>query len=247
MKSIMKFFPVLFLIFGLSANVHAQVETTDGDKSIDSPNATFLFDIQEKTQKMSEGEQTALYIYVEKADKRQAQKVWKDFMDQYNSKTKKGMFSSEFRTEKVHIYSVGGVDPVNVYATFDDDKNGAEGYIWFQLSDSEFLNSGKYKSAFHEAKRIVDNFGLALQQEVVRDELEKQEKVLADYESEMKKLQRENEKLNDTIDKAEKTIEKAQKDLELNAKDQESTLSKLKDQQKLVEEARVKYNAVLKQ
>lgn len=267
MKPISYLSAVILSFFLLSANAFAQVDSTDistetgktdGVKALSPDSHDYVFNVQERDHKMSDGVQNALYIFIEGADRKQAQNVWKEFVKQYDGRAKKGLFSSEFRTEDVNVYSVGGTDPISIYSTFNEESNGTEAYIWFQLSDTEFLSSRKYENAYTEAKRIVDNFGIAVKQEVARDELEGEEKILSGFERDMKKLQKENENLHSTIEKAEKSIEKAREtieknekaiekarqDLEKNDKEQEEALLKLKNQQKAVEEAQVKYNAI---
>lgn len=231
----------IFFFFSLTANAISQVDT-----SIFQIDTTmYSFEINETVAEMSEGEHTALVITVPGADKGQAHDAWKSFMERYDGKTKKGWFSSEFHTEKAHIYSVGGVDPVDVYATFNETDKGIMGYIWFRLSESDFLNSGQYPSAFAEAKRLVNSYGLLLRQKVFNGQLQKEIKALENLKNNMQDLREEKERLEETIKKAEETITKSKAGLEKNAEAQKKLLEKLKQQEDAVNKARLRYNSTL--
>ncbi len=233
MKNIITLSSTLILFLCLSANVFAQADSS------------LYYEVNEVYKKMSEGEHAGLTIHVPDADRKLAGDTWKNFMDQYDARTKKGLFSREYRTEKAHIYAVGGVDPVDVYATFENSGDGVDAFIWFRLSKSDFLNSTDYGNAFQEAKRVVNNFGLALRQVVLKKKLDEANKLFEEYKSEMEDLKEENKDLHQTIKESKEAIAKAEKGIEKNLKEQDKMLKTLEEQQKKVEEARLRYNRAI--
>lgn len=202
------------------------------------------FEITEQSKKMSEGNRAALVLFVPEGDAGDTKDLWKEYMKEYDAKTKKGLFSSEYTTEEAHIYSVGGVNKVDVFATIDGRDGGVEVTAWFKLAENDFVNSTSHENAFQEATRIMDNFGLMVKRKAYERKVEEEEKILKNLEDDLEDLKDDKQDLENTITKAEQTIKESKEKLIQNKSDQETKVSELAEQQKALEKARQKFRGL---
>ncbi len=173
------------------------------------------------------------------APAREAERLWRDFLKDYDGKTKKVKGEGEWLAAGMELIAVGGSQPVNVYALIE--KAGAsesEITAWFQLSDGGFVGPENEPEAFDGAMRIMAQFERFVQRRLTEKELEAQERKLKELERDLARLQRDKENYQKAIEQAEETIRKMKARIVENEKDQEDTRLRIELQKKAVEEIR---------
>lgn len=172
-------------------------------------------------------------------DARQAERFWRDFIKDYDGKTKKVRGEGEWLAAGMELIAVGGSDPVNVYALVEKaGSNESEITVWFQLKDGSFVGPDNEPAAFDGAMQLMSQFERYVQKRLTEMELEEQERKLKDLERELTRLQRDKENYEDAIRKAEETIRKMKANIADNEKAQEDTRLRIEMQKKAVEEIR---------
>ena len=221
----MKYLTYLFLFLGFSMTTVAQVS--------------------EDHKPMINGTHNALVIQLPDANTKYAKNVWKDFMENYVSKTKKVKGGKEMYSGGANIYSISGTNNVDVYADFEDAAGGARAIVWVDMGDS-YLSSGSHKDQYKEAEKFMLRYALEVKISQTNDLLEDEEKKLKKLESEMKGLKKDHEKYTKTIEDCNKKIAKAENDIVANEADQEKTEQNIIGQQEVVAGVQAKLNELKK-
>ncbi len=173
------------------------------------------------------------------ADARQAERFWRDFLKDYDGKTKKVRGEGEWLAAGMELIAVGGSDPVNVYALVEKaGSNESELTVWFQLKDGSFVGPENEPAAFDGAMQLMTRFERYVQKRLTEMELKEQERKLKELERELTRLQRDKENYEEAIRKAEETIRKMKASIAENEKAQEDTRLRIEMQKKAVEEVR---------
>ncbi|MCR9286546.1 MAG: hypothetical protein NXI23_04050 [Bacteroidetes bacterium] len=186
-------------------------------------------DISEGARSMSQGVNNAYTLDLPDAGDKLVQKLWKDFIKDYKGKVKKVKKSDDWLAEGCKIASINGSQGVNVYSRTEKSGDGSEHMVWFDLGDGNYLSSGK------DANKILDSFAHQVKKELVRLELEDEEKHLKQLQGELKKLVRLNENYHKDIEKAEQAIVKAKENIKVNLQEQENSQGLIESQKEAVE------------
>ena len=215
------FFTLLFLL-GLSTFSQAQV--------------------RESQRKMSQGTHAALVLSIPDVEDKFIRDLWSDYIkDFYDTKTKRNRKTKEYFSDNAEIVALGGNNPVDLYATFEEDKDDVEMNVWIDLGGA-FLNSTDHPDRFKEAEKIMMRFALEVAKETTKVELEEQEEMLEDLEDDLKKLKKNNDRYHKAIENAKKKIAEAEDDIVENEKEQEAMVKKIAEQMKAVEAVKKKLN-----
>ena len=75
--------------------------------------------VQEGEWMMSLGKQNAFFADMPEVNKDIAEDVWKDYMKDYG-KVKRNKKAKEYYSQEANIPIIGGTQPLNVYAKFDE-------------------------------------------------------------------------------------------------------------------------------
>lgn len=193
--------------------------------------------VSESEESMSLGTHPSLTVTLDFADAKLADKVWKDFMSDYEGKTKKMKGGDENLTAEAEIVGINGVNPLEIYSRSQvvEEGGNVEFTVWFKMGGDEWLSSNR-RSQYDEAEKILKKFAFAAKKEHTRLELEDAEKKLKSLDNEMSKLKRQNENYHQAIVEAEKKIELAKENIVKNEEQQGDTTQKIDLQKQLVEE-----------
>jgi hypothetical protein len=189
---------------------------------------------QRKT--MSLGVYEALVIEMPEAAEKLAGQVWTDFLkDAYDARAKYNRKTGEYLADDANIAGVGS--PVDVYAAIEEAGEGSRLSLWIDMgAGSGFLSAGQFPDRYLEAEKLLMAYKQAVAQELVRLDLEAQEKALEGVQSELRKLEAAHKRYEDDIARAEEAIRKAREAIAQNETEQETTRQRIEAQQKLVEE-----------
>jgi hypothetical protein len=222
MKTLPSFFYVAFLMFF--------AWTVLGQDSLALKSQVF-----ESEEAMINGTQTALVVTLEVTDAKLADKVWKNFMKDYNGKTKGVKGGKEDLTTGAEMVGINGVNPLSIYSRSSSSTNGyVEMIVWFDLGD-EYL-SGKRRTQYEEAEKLLLKYALECKKEQTQNELDDAEKKLKSLENDQDKLKRLNNGYHKDIEEAERKIEQAKENIVKNEEQQVDTSQKISLQKELVEE-----------
>jgi hypothetical protein len=184
---------------------------------------------------MVAGTHNALTVEVEVSDAKLVMEVWKDFMKDYDGKTKKAKGGDEMLTTEAEIVGINGVNPLQIYARCaDSPAGGVEHTVWFNLGD-EYLSSNRQQQ-YAEAEKLLLKFAHEVKKEKTRRELDEAEKKLKDLTNDLDKLKRQNKGYHDDIAEAEKKIQQAKENIVKNEEQQTDTSEKIELQKQLTEE-----------
>ena len=191
------------------------------------------------TRSMNMGSQNALILEIPNADDKLVEKWWKQYMKDYDAKTKRVKGSDEELSDDADIPGIGAGNTVDVYSLTERSGNGVRQVVWFDLGGA-FLSSQMHGDRYVEGEKFMMRFGLYVTKEMIQIELKEEEKRMKDLESDLKKLQRDNEKLHEDIADYERRIEEAKAGIEQNLLDQKAREKDIESQQNVIEEVKKK-------
>ena len=214
------YFTIFFAIFFSSWNLHAQ--------------------LQEEERSMSNGFKNALVLTIPNAEARSVEKLWRDFLKDYDGKPKRVKGNrDEWLSDDADIPGIGLGNSVDVYTTFNQTSENVEMIAWFDLGGS-YLNSAAHGDRYVEGEKFMMRFGLLVTKELIQEELSEQEKKLQDLENDMKRLARDNERLHADIEEAKRIIAESEAAIKLNVQAQKEKEKEIEGQQQTVETVRKK-------
>ncbi|MCU0347646.1 MAG: hypothetical protein MUC59_11965 [Saprospiraceae bacterium] len=209
MKTLPFFLSICFAIF--ASNAFAQ--EVEFEEMITKPSApasaSKVYEIEEN---MVAGSNNALVLVTEVTSEKLVERTWKDFMKDYDGKTKGAKGGKENVTTEASIVGIAGVSPLSIYSRTAKNEDGyVELLTWFDLGE-EYLNSSR-ASQYQEAEKMLMKFAQKVKLEGTKIELEQAEKKMKSFENEMEKLKRQNSGYHKDIADAEKRIETAKENI----------------------------------
>lgn len=200
--------------------------------------------IKEAERAMSQGNNNAFIFSVPEADENLVADVWKEFVkDEIKGKVKYDRKSKEYFVDDADIKNIGQGNTFDIYAMPQQKGTEVDFIIWFDLGGA-YLSKKEHGDRYSGVESLMMKFGVAIQKEKVKRELDAQEKLLKDLENELKKLANTNEKYHKIIEKAKEEIAKAEADIQQNLKDQELAQEKIESQKQVVEDVKQKLNKI---
>ena len=160
---------------------------------------------------MSLGSYSAFTMTVEGVDDKLASHEWKAFLKEYGAKTKRSKPES-YKTEGVRISSIGGANPLDVYADIDERGDDIKMYVWIN-SRGTFLDDKSAAGDVEAAKNLLREFALMLRRAGIQEELAAEQKELEKVQKRLDLLARDIARSERDIENAKRTIEKAEADI----------------------------------
>lgn len=205
--------------------------------------------VHEDDANMSLGIKNALYVDIEGADTKKAEKAWGEIMKEFG-KVKKNRKAKEFYSEQVVIPAIAGSQPLDVFVRFDEKKNLTRAYLWVFDGD-EFINSIDHDDESSGAESILKDLFVKSRRFVVEEEVKEEEKIAKNLDKDLNKLRDKNEDLHKDIEKwkreikeREERIVQAEKDIESNLIDQDNKELEIDAQQEIVKQVIDKLNGI---
>lgn len=232
----MKALPYLLfagMVFFANATFAQEVEMEEVVAKPNKPQTSSQ--VYESEESMAMGSNNSLVLVTEVTSQKLVERAWKDFMKDYDGKTKGAKGGKEDLTTGASIVGINGVSAINIYSRANINVDGyVELLTWFDLGD-EYLSSSR-KKQYEEAEKMLLKFAHQVKVEGTKIELEDAEKKLKSFEGDMDKLKRQNNNYHKDIAEAEKKIEVAKENIVKNEEQQADTSQKIDLQTQLVQE-----------
>lgn len=203
----------------------------------------------EEDMNMSLGTKNALYVDVEGADKKIAEKAIESLLKEYG-KVKKNRKAKEYFAESITIPAIGGSQPLDVFVKVDEMNDKSRLYMWV-YDGSSFITSVDDSEQVDGAESILKDFYVKARRQAIQKEVDNEEDTLKDREKDLKKLENKNKNLHKDIAKWEKEIEdrhrkieQAKLDIEQNITDQDDMTVQISEQKDVVRSTVEKMNNV---
>jgi len=178
--------------------------------------------VTEEAKEMKMGVNNALVIEVDNANRKTAEKVWKDMMKKYRGKTKKKRKESQWTTEKVRLSTVTGQESASLYAQIEESENVVSLALWVPNGE-DYISADSHPEAYAAAEKLLEDYALEVRVAVVEEEFKSKARILESYQKDLKKLKKDNDDYHKTIKNSKKAIENSEKGLVENAEEQELT------------------------
>ena len=201
--------------------------------------------VNQQKATMSLGPQNAYYVEVEGADKDLLEDTWKAYVKEYG-KINHNKKAKEFVSEKAVVNLINGSTPLTLYAKFEEGKGLSTAYLWVYLG-SGFANPSDFSAQNRGIETFLWDFWVMARKNVVKKELEAEEKKLKNFEKDLGKLENKNKDYHNDIEKAKQKIAENEKNIEVNLKDQETKKADIELQKKTVQAVVDKLNSIGKQ
>jgi DNA repair ATPase RecN len=198
-------------------------------------------EIVEQDRTMSKGLHNGFYIEIPGAEKKQVEKIWKNYLKEFSKKVKDK--KGEYYTEEANIPLINGANQLIVYAKVEEGMDQSTIYTWVDLGGA-FLNSGEHASQYDGFAQFLEDFYYEVRRDVVKKELEDAEDMLKDIQKDLEKLQDKNKDYHRDIEKAQEKIREAEDKITKNIKEQDDVQIKLEKQKREVEKIMEKFNNV---
>ena len=199
-------------------------------------------DINNHRRTMSMGVQEGFYVDLENAEKKNVEKLWKEYLKDYSKKVKKK--KDEYYTEEGNIPLVNGSAQLTLYSQLDEGRNVTTLYTWVDLGGGVFMNEEDHATQVKGMNQFLKDFYMIVEKDVIKRELEEEEKMLEKLTKELSKLQDKNEDYQKEIIKAQEKIRKAEENIEKNLNLQNDTEVEILRQQKKIDKIIDRYNKV---
>ena len=203
------------LVFGLSS-VYAQVK--------------------EAKRFMSQGQNNALVVSLQKSDKDEVEKEWMKIVKEFGGKTKKIAKTGEIFTDNANIPAMSR-NTVDVYALIEERGPDAELVVWFDLGGA-FLASDMHATRFPYAEKLLGDMSLKVSEAAMEEELLKQEGQLKKLADKLNELRTQKGEITNEIMKYVDKITEAKNKIEAVDAQFKSTQQTFSAQEKSVENAK---------
>lgn len=218
MKNIIK--PILLTAISLSMSI--------------TLNAQEKIKVGETTEKINDYSGNALTVVFNRADEKTISKEWKRTMKHYKASTStKG---NEIRATDVSIPSISDY-PIQVFAKVKENKDKQNVFYVIFLNGDQSISSKSDASGYTAAKSIVEGFANSLSKNAAKDYQKTQERLLKNYNKELKSNAKDTKDDQKSIENKQKEIKNLGEDIKKRQKKQEELKKKIETQKGTVKDA----------
>lgn len=224
-----KFQIVTFIVFSMILSIQAQdMGMRDTLKELD---------VVEEVRFMSQGEQNAFTLQINRTSLKMVDGVWDKYIRQFKGKTKTNKKTKEIMTDDAKMPEMSA-NSVDIYARFGESAgNTITAYVWFDLGGM-YLNSEANPEKAAYAKNILGEFSRLVYKEEAMVIVDAEEKKLKELNQDLKKLGKEKDSFEKKIADAEELIAKMKANIELNVQQQDDKKVEISDQERQVNKAK---------
>lgn len=191
---------------------------------------------------MSEGSYTAFVTEVEGADDKLALSEWRDLMREYGVKPKRSK-PERVKAEEVVIASIGGSDPLGVYADFEERGSRVKAIVWIKQRDV-FLDDASAQRDIDNATALMEEYALRLRRAAINEELTQERRDLERVQKKFRKLEQDLDRYERTIERAKEQIATAEQNIIDNAAAQRETQVEIAKAEEAVKAVQRKLDSV---
>ncbi|MBP7821383.1 MAG: hypothetical protein KA010_00575 [Saprospiraceae bacterium] len=189
--------------------------------------------IKEELRSMTTGNNNSFSIAIKGVDKKLVDKEWENFVKEYKGKTKRNKKTGIYFTDNAYIVGLGGANTVDLYASSAIVADSIVLTLWVDLGGS-YLNSKDHLDKIIEVQNFLKRFSVKVRRITIEQLISDEEKKYKKLESNLDKLKNENENLRRDIDKAQKVIRDSEGGIIKNDQEAESTKKALDAQSTLI-------------
>ncbi|MEO1515669.1 MAG: hypothetical protein AAFV95_11665 [Bacteroidota bacterium] len=193
--------------------------------------------ISEGERRMSLGMRNAVMLDLPDTERKFVEKCWKDYMKEFDGKTRKNKKAGEWFSDNCEIVGIGGSRPIDVFAKVEEEGDDTELAFWVDYGD-EFMTSDSHPDAYAETEKFLMRFALYVAKERTELELQAEEKRLKKQKQSLKRLKRDNDRYHRDIEQAKDRIRKAEANIEKNEADQGEANKQIELQEEVIEEVK---------
>jgi hypothetical protein len=190
---------------------------------------------------MSKGLHEAIVFTADHIDDRRVEKLWKDFVEEYNGDTDRNRKENEYVTIGANIIDIGGAVPVDIYFRAEEYGENTRVSVWFMTKD-EFLVLSENPALQKGAEDFLSEFRLDIKKWRVKEQLEDAEDQLKDLERDLGKLIRLKERYEERIEDAKDEIKENKENIQENLVEQEAAKQNIEEQRQVVEKIKEMLN-----
>ena len=191
---------------------------------------------------MSEGVNEALFFELKGADKKKAEGIWKSYIKSFG-KVETNRKSKEIILKEAVIPAINVDGQLMLFTKFEEFDAMTRVYVWFKAGDT-FLTESNDRSVLEGTDVFLKEYMFQVEKDVIKDELNNEEKVLGNLQKDLDKLEKKNRGYHDDIEKAKEAIRKAESEIERNLQDQSNKKLEIENQRKKVSAVSDKMNRV---
>ena len=198
--------------------------------------------VKDGSEIFSNGSHNAYTTSIYEINKDDAESKWKSFLKDFKNekvKSEKG----EIVGDNVLIKDWGN-NPVDVYATFEEDKKTKVVimHVAFDLGGAYLTGSDGDKHKM--AEKLIKEFAIKTTKEALEDKVKDQEKALSKLEDNQKELEKDNKNAKSDIESYKEKIKKSEDDINKNEADQTKKKAEIEAQKKVVEDVKSVINKI---
>ena len=198
--------------------------------------------VKDGSERFANGSHNAYTTSIYEINKDDAESKWKSFLKDFKNekvKSEKG----EIVGDNVLIKDWGN-NPVDVYATFEEDKktNVVIMHVAFDLGGAYLTGSDGDKHKM--AEKLIKEFAIKTTKEALEDKVKDQEKALSKLEDNQKELEKDNKNAKSDIESYKEKIKKSEDDINKNEADQTKKKAEIEAQKKVVEDVKSVINKI---
>ena len=198
--------------------------------------------VSDGSENFSSGSHPAMVVTIYEAGKNDAQKGWKDKMNDFKD-NKVNIKGDEVIADNILIKDWGN-NTVDIYAHFEENKGDKtlKMAVAVDLGGAYLTSSDKVK--YDYMAKIMKDFAIKMTKEPMEDHVKDMEKALSKLNDTQKDLEGTNKNLKRDIADYQDKIKKAETDVKTNEENQVKKKAEIEAQKKVVEEAKKKLGGV---
>lgn len=201
----------------------------------------FAEELTDRAADSPEGMEQSYVINLDNTSVDVANEVWNNLIKEHKSKVMRIKGSKVSLAKDVSI--TGLPSNLTVKSLFEQRGDHSEMRLWF-VKGNDYMTPQSDPAAYDAVDRFVDEYFASLEAAQIQNEVEVEEKKLADLEKELKKVRKDNEKLHDNITKAEQTIKETRIKIEENLRTQDQMADKIQEQRNVIQQTQNKLSGV---
>jgi hypothetical protein len=195
--------------------------------------------VEESSEKIADGKNNALVVWIREADSKEVEKEWISLMKKNKAKVsnKKEIFADNA------ILPMISANTVDVYAYAEQKDADVKFVVAFDLGGA-FLNSKEHSAQYRTAASMVYDFAVDISKLTVQNLISAEQKNLSDMEKTKKNLEGDNDKMAKEIENYKKKIEENENKIKENENEIINVDNQIKGQQGVLEELEKKFKAI---
>ncbi|MEY4926890.1 MAG: hypothetical protein RI894_1326 [Bacteroidota bacterium] len=200
--------------------------------------------VTEGTASMSQGSNNAFTVKLPGTDRKDVEKAWKNFIDNYKGKLKTDKKTDETLANNSIIKEINGDNTIDVYSKITaDSKTDNTLTVWFNLGGA-YLSSQAHGDKAKIAQKMIADFALSVSRTMLEEQLKDEEKKAKKEAEKLKDLEKDKAELEKDIESYKKKIAKAEDDIKKNVEKQKDQTAALEKQKEAVEEVKKKISSL---